>query len=133
VKGLSIAADAVVLLHLAFILFVLFGAWCVLRWKWMAWLHPPAVLWGAGVEFFGWICPLTPLEQRLRETAGQQGYSGGFVEHYVVPVMYPVGLTPTIQLWLGIFVVALNIALYSFVLVRWRRRRRHAVGRRIAR
>ena len=117
----SIAADAIVLLHFAFILFVLFGAWCVLRWKWMAWLHLPAVLWGASVEFFGWICPLTPLEARFREMSGQQRYSGGFVEHYVIPVIYPTGLTPTMQLWLGVFVVTLNVAIYAFVIVRSRR------------
>ena len=78
----------------------------------MAWLHLPAVLWGASVEFFGLICPLTPLEQRLREMAGQQNYTGGFVEQYLVPVMYPAGLTPTIQLGLGAFVVVLNVAIY---------------------
>ena len=117
-----VAADAIVLLHFAFIVFVLFGAWCVLRWKWMAWLHLPAVLWGAGVELFGLICPLTPLELRLRELAGQQRYSGGFVEHYVVPVIYPVGLTPTIQLWLGLFVVTVNVAIYALVIARSRRR-----------
>jgi uncharacterized protein DUF2784 len=127
-----VAADAVVLLHFAFILFVLFGAAFVLRWNRMAWLHLPAVVWGACVEFFGWICPLTPIEQQLRELAGQQQYSEGFVEHYVVPVMYPAGLTPTIQLWLGIVVVAVNAALYAFVLLRWRGRRQPAVGRRIA-
>ncbi len=129
----SVAADAIVLLHFAFIVFVLFGAVCVLRWKWVAWLHLPAVLWGASVEFFGLICPLTPLEQRLREMAGQQNYTGGFVEQYLVPVMYPAGLTPTIQLGLGAFVVVLNVAIYTLVVVRWRRRRVHAVGRRFAR
>ncbi len=127
-----IAADAIVLLHFAFILFVLFGAWCVLRWKWMVWLHLPAVLWGASVEFFGWICPLTPLELSLREMAGQQRYSGGFVENYVMPVIYPAALTPTIQLWLGVFVVLLNLAIYTFVFARSRRGRVGAVGPRIA-
>ena len=131
--GWQIAADAIVLLHFAFILFVLFGAWCVLRWKKVAWLHLPALLWGASVEFFGWICPLTPLELRLRGMAGQQGYSGGFVEHYVLPVIYPAGLTPAIQLRLGLFVVALNVAIYVFVIVRSRRRRVLAAGPRISR
>ena len=114
----SVAADVIVLLHFAFIVFVLFGALCVLRWKWVAWLHLPAVLWGASVEFFGLTCPLTPLEQRWREMAGQQNYTGGFIEQYLVPVMYPAGLTPTIQLGLGAFVVVLNVAIYAFVLVR---------------
>ncbi len=118
-----VAADAVVLLHFAFILFVLFGAWTVLRWKWMAWLHVPAFVWGAAVEFFGLMCPLTPLEGRLREAAGEQRYAGGFVEHYVMPVMYPAGLTPTTQLWLGLIVVLVNVAVYAFVIVRARRGR----------
>jgi Protein of Unknown function (DUF2784) len=122
VPWLSIAADAIVLLHFAFILFVLLGAWCVLRWKWIAWLHVPVFVWGALVEFLGAECPLTPLEQRLRAMAGDDGYSGGFVEHYVMPVIYPAGLTPTIQLWLGLFVVALNVAIYAFVVARSRRR-----------
>lgn len=117
-----IAANAIVLLHFAFILFVLLGAWLVLRLRWVAWLHVPALAWGAAVEFFGMECPLTPLEQRLRIVAGETGYTGGFVEHYIMPVMYPAGLTPTVQLWLGVFVVALNVAVYSFVLYRWRRK-----------
>jgi hypothetical protein len=100
-----VAADAIVLVHLAFIAFVLFGAWCVLRWKWIAWLHVPAFLWGALVEFLGLECPLTPLEQRARAIAGDAGYSGGFVDHYIVPVMYPAGLTPTVQFWFGVFAV----------------------------
>ena len=115
------AANAVVLLHLAFILFVLFGAWLVLRWKWIAWLHVPAFAWGAASEFFGAVCPLTPLEQRLRGMAGEEGYTGGFIDHYIMPVMYPAGLTPSVQLWLGVFVVALNLAIYAFVLARRRR------------
>jgi hypothetical protein len=112
------AANAIVLIHVVFILFVLFGAWLVLRWKWVAWLHVPAFAWGAAIEFLGAVCPLTPLEQRLREFAGERGYTGGFVDHYIVPVMYPAGLTPAVQLWLGVFVVALNVAIYAFVLAR---------------
>jgi len=116
-----VAADAIVLVHFAFIVFVLFGAWLVLRWKWIAWLHVPAFVWGAAVEFFGGVCPLTPLELRLRTLAGEHGYVGGFVAHYIMPVMYPAGLTPTIQLRLGVFVVVLNAAIYAFVFVRRRR------------
>jgi len=112
------AANAIVLVHFAFILFVLFGAWFVLRWKWVAWLHVPAFAWGAAIEFFGAVCPLTPLEQQLREVAGERGYTGGFVDHYIMPVMYPAGLTPAVQFWLGMFVVALNVAIYAFVLTR---------------
>lgn len=117
-----VAANAVVLAHLAFIAFVLFGAWLVLRWKWIAWLHVPAFVWGAMIEFYGAICPLTPLEQRLRLVAGDQGYAGGFVEHYILPVIYPAGLTPTVQLWLGVSVVAINVAIYAYVGFAWRRR-----------
>jgi hypothetical protein len=115
------AANAIVLIHVVFILFVLFVAWLVLRWKWVAWLHVPAFAWGAAIEFLGAVCPLTPLEQRLRELAGERGYTGGFVDHYIVPVMYPAGLTPAVQLWLGVFVVALNVAIYAFVLARRQR------------
>ncbi len=110
-----VAANAVVLAHLAFIAFVLFGAWFVLRWKWLIWLHVPAFVWGAAVEFYGVVCPLTPIEQRLRAMAGDEGYTGGFVEHYIVPVIYPAGLTPTIQLWLGVFVVFVNVAIYGYI------------------
>ena len=117
----SAAADAIVVLHLAFIAFVLFGAWLVLRLRWIAWLHLPAFAWGAAVQFFDGECPLTPLEQWLRELAGEEGYTGGFVEHYIVPIIYPVGLTRTIQLWLGVFVVAINVAIYAYVLSRSRR------------
>jgi hypothetical protein len=117
----DIVADAVVLLHAAFILFVLFGAWLVLRWRWIAWLHVPAFVWGAAVEFLGAVCPLTPLEQHLRERAGEQGYAGGFVEHYLMPVMYPAGLTQTVQVWLGVFVIAINVAIYALVIVKYRR------------
>src|SRR5262245_4191484 len=114
------AADAIVIVHLAFIMFVLFGALLLLRWRWTAWLHVPAFAWGAAVEFFHAECPLTPLEQWLRARAGEDGYTGGFVEHYIVPIIYPAALTPTIQLWLGIFVVAINVAIYGYVLSRRR-------------
>jgi hypothetical protein len=115
------AADAIVVVHLAFIVFVLFGASLLLRRRWIVWLHVPAFAWGAAVQFFNGECPLTPLEQWLRELAGESGYTGGFVEHYIVPVVYPAGLTRTIQLWLGWFVVAINVAIYSYVFSRrWR-------------
>jgi Protein of Unknown function (DUF2784) len=114
------AANAVVLLHLGFIVFVLFGAVLVMRYRWVAWVHIPAFVWGAGVEFLGAICPLTPLEQHLRLLAGDQAYTGGFVEHYILPVMYPAGLTQSVQNWLGLFVVAINIGIYAVVLRRIR-------------
>lgn len=113
-------ADAVVLLHLAFILFVLLGALLCLKWPRLAWLHVPAFLWGALIEFQGWICPLTPLENALRRRAGAQGYETGFIEHYIVPLIYPPGLTRTHQIILGIAVLAVNSAVYGAVLYRLR-------------
>ncbi|MDH4566044.1 DUF2784 domain-containing protein [Pseudomonas sp. BN414] len=117
-----IAADAVLLLHLAFILFVVLGGLLVLRWPRLALLHLPAVAWGATVEFLHLICPLTPLENRLRLAAGEQGYSGGFIEHYLVPMIYPAGLTPAIQLWIGAFVLLLNLVPYGLLAMRLLRR-----------
>ncbi len=119
--GWRILADAVLLLHLAFILFVVLGGILVLRRPNLAWVHVPAALWGAAIEFLGWICPLTPLENWLRAQGGEAGYSGGFISHYLLPVVYPAGLTRGIQLALGGFVVAVNLAVY---LLLWRRGRR---------
>ncbi|WP_439858858.1 DUF2784 domain-containing protein [Pseudomonas sp. MBLB4136] len=115
---LRLAADAVLLLHLLFILFVLLGGLLVLQWRWLVWLHLPAAVWGAVVELCQLQCPLTPLENSLRLAAGEAGFSGGFVEHYLLPIIYPVGLTPTAQLWLGAGVLLLNASIYGFVL--WR-------------
>ena len=111
-------ADAVVLVHLLFILFVLFGGLLVLRWRWLALLHLPAVAWGAAVEFFHLYCPLTPLENHLRQAAGQAGYDGGFIEHYLIPLIYPKGLTEQLQLLFGGVVVVLNASVYLYLL--WR-------------
>lgn len=115
-----VLADLVVVLHLGFVLFVALGGLLALRWPRAAWIHLPAAVWGAGIEFFQGICPLTPLENHLRRLGGEAGYSGGFVEHYVLPVLYPGGLSRGVQLGLGIFVVALNAVIYTVVL---RRRR----------
>lgn len=112
-----IAADLIVLLHLAFILFVGLGALLCLRWKWMAWLHLPAVAWGAAIEFRQGICPLTPLEQRFRLAAGDAGYAGGFIDHYLLPIIYPAGLDAYLQYALGALVVLLNLGLYAWI---WR-------------
>ena len=117
-----ILADAVVLLHLAFVVFVIVGALLVWWRRWLAWLHLPAVVWGVLVEINGWICPLTPLEVRLRLLAGDTGYYGGFVERYLLPVLYPAQLTPTIQVALGVGILVLNLVLYGALL--WRRRQR---------
>ncbi|EKN48349.1 MULTISPECIES: DUF2784 domain-containing protein [Pseudomonas syringae group] len=117
-----LAADAVVTFHLLFILFVLLGGLLVLRWPWAALLHLPAMIWGAAVEFLHLYCPLTPLENALRSRAGDQGYDGGFIEHYLIPLIYPAGLTPQIQLWLGGIVLLINASVYGALLVRGVRR-----------
>jgi hypothetical protein len=119
-----LAADAVVALHLAFVVFACLGgllAWRRLRY---AAFHLPALAWAAWIEFTGRICPLTPLENALRERAGQSGYEGGFVDHYLMPILYPPGLTPATQVWLGAILVALNVAIYAVALGLWRRRTR---------
>jgi hypothetical protein len=115
-----VLADGVLLLHLLFILFVVLGGLWVLRRPRLAWVHLPAALWGAGIEFFGWVCPLTPLENALRRVAGEAGYRGGFIEHYLLPVIYPGALTREIQIGLGLAVVAINAVMYGLLL---RRRR----------
>lgn len=108
-----------VLIHFAFVAFVVLGGFLVLRWPRIAWIHLPAAAWGAWIEFAGWICPLTPLEVRLRRLGGEAGYPGGFVEHYILPVLYPAGLTREVQIGLGLLVLVLNVVVYSVV---WRRR-----------
>jgi hypothetical protein len=120
----SLAADAVLLLHAAFIVFVVAGGLLALRWPSAALVHLPCAVWGAGIEFTGGVCPLTPLEQRLRGAAGEAGYSGGFIEHYLLPLIYPAGLTPTVQLVLGSGVILVNLAVYGLVLRRRRAGRR---------
>lgn len=113
-----IAADLVVIVHLGFIAFVGLGALLCLRWKWVAWLHLPAVIWGAAIEFRGGVCPLTPLEQRLRVAAGDAGYAEGFIEHYLMPIIYPSGLDGFFQYTLGVLVIVMNLAIYGWVLFR---------------
>lgn len=113
-----IAADLLVLLHFAFILMVLLGGFVVLRHRWFALAHLPAVAWGAAVELCGWTCPLTPWEQNLRRLAGDAGYSGGFIEHYLLELIYPGWLTSDIQVAMGVLVIVLNLATYARVLFR---------------
>ena len=108
-------ADLVVILHFAFVLFVVLGGLLVLRWPRLAYVHLPVSLYGALIELVGWICPLTPLEKRLRESAGLQGYQGGFVEHYILPVLYPAGLTRGVQWVLGMLVIGINLVIYAVV------------------
>ena len=116
-------ADLVLILHLGFVCFVLFGGLLVLRWQWVAWLHLPAALWGAVVEFTGWLCPLTPLENWLRAQGGAVGYEQDFMARYLLPILYPGDLTRDLQLLLGTVVVSLNAAVYWWL---WRRRTRSA-------
>jgi hypothetical protein len=119
-----LAADAVLVFHLCFIAFAVFGGWLVLWRIRMAWLHLPAWAWGIWIELSHGICPLTPLENHFRHLAGEAGYSGGFIEHYIVPVIYPPGLDPADQVALAAMLLTMNLALYAAALLRLRRRRR---------
>jgi hypothetical protein len=111
-------ADLVVVAHFIFVLFVVFGGLLVLRWPKLAYLHLPIAAYGALIELVGWICPLTPLEKRLREQAGLEGYEGGFVEHYILPVLYPSGLNRAVQLVLGALVIGINVVIYGVIIRR---------------
>ena len=115
-----LCADLVLVVHFGFILWVLFGGLLALRWRRVAWVHLPVVAYGAAIEFVGWTCPLTPLENYLRARAGGTGYGGGFVEHYLLPVIYPSGLTESVQIVLGSTVLVVNAVIYGMV---WRRAR----------
>ena len=110
-------ANLVLIIHLMFVVFVLCGGLLVQRWRWLAWLHLPAALWGATVEFRGWVCPLTLFENWLREQAGETGYQSGFVADYLLPILYPDDLTRDFQLLLGMIVVAIIISMYGWL---WR-------------
>jgi hypothetical protein len=123
-----ILADVLVLFHLAFLLFVVFGGGLVLWRRRLAVLHVPAALWGVFVECAGGVCPLTPLEVRFRVLGGEGGYAGSFIDRYLVPVLYPPGLTREIQVGLGIAVGLMNLGVYALVLRKWRRERK-AAGR----
>ena len=118
----GLLADFVLVAHAGFVLFAAFGGLLALRWRGVVWVHLPAVAWGGYVEVAGRVCPLTPLENRLRAAAGEAGYEGGFVEHYLLPVLYPGALTPAVQLALGLTVILINAGIYAAVL------RRHARG-----
>lgn len=113
-------ADVVMLAHLAFVLFVIGGGLLVLKWPRIAWLHLPAAAWGAMIEFAGWICPLTPLENRLLMQSGESGYEGDFIAHYLPAVLYPTDLTRQVQIILGLLVVIINGALYGWMLAHMR-------------
>jgi hypothetical protein len=118
----TLLADLLVVLHLAFVVFVVAGGLLLLRWPKVAWVHLPAAAWGAIVEITGWICPLTPLENWLRQRGGLDVYAGDFVARYIVPTLYPEGLTRESQLLMGAVVIFLNAAIYTVVLLRRRPR-----------
>jgi len=115
----ALMADAVLVGHLAFIVFVIFGGLAAFRWLRVVWLHLPALAWGGWIEITGGVCPLTPLENRLRRMAGGEGYEASFIEHYIVPVVYPPGLTHAMQIGLGVALLLGNAVVYG-VLVRRR-------------
>ena len=115
------AADLTLLIHLAFVLFVVFGGLLALRWRRAPWVHLPALAWGVFVETTGRICPLTPLENHFRSLAGEAGYAGGFVEHYLLALLYPAGLTQAAQWIVAGGVIVLNIVVYALAL--WQSRR----------
>jgi hypothetical protein len=119
-----ILADIVVVFHFAFVLFVVLGGILALWRRKIIWVHIPLALWGALVEFTGWICPLTPLERWLRLQGGGTAYRGEFIEHYILPILYPSGLTREIQLILGAFVVVMNLLIYGYVFLRPKRERK---------
>lgn len=117
----AILADLLLVFHFGFVCFVVAGGLLVLKWRRLMVLHLPAVAWGALIEFQGWLCPLTPWEQQLRLAAGQAGYQGSFVEHYLLPVLYPAGLDRDMQLILGSMVIAINAVVYGWIILRYRK------------
>jgi len=119
-------SDFVLLVHFAFIVFVLVGGFLLLRWPRLVWLHFLAVSWGVFIEVTGWICPLTPLENYFRALAGGSVYHTGFIERYLFPLVYPAGLTPAIQMTLAAVVIVFNIVIYSWIVLERKRKNRHA-------
>lgn len=113
----ALLADIVLVLHLAFIVYVLFGGLLVFQWPKTAWIHVPTAIYGVAIEAIGWVCPLTPLENEFRRLAGEAGYEGGFVDHYLIPIIYPAGLTPTLQWVLAAIVAGINLGIYGAYLV----------------
>ena len=114
-------AQFVVIAHMAFVAFATLGGFLVIKWKTIVWIHIPAVVWAAVIEFFGWVCPLTPLENWLRLKAGEMGYRSDFIARYLFPVLYPSGLTREAQVVLAIAVILLNVAIYGWVAKQARR------------
>ena len=108
-------ADLVVLVHIAFVVFAVLGGLLAARWRCLVWIHLPAVIWAMIVEFFGWVCPLTPLENWLRRRGGQAGYPSDFIAHYILPVLYPEELTREVQICLGALVLLINLSVYTWI------------------
>jgi hypothetical protein len=117
----QVLADIVACVHAAFVAFVVLGGVLAIRWRRLVWLHVPAAIWGALIEFADWVCPLTPLENALRGRAGDAGYGDGFVQHYLLRALYPAGLTRSVQVALGTLVIVVNILAYVALLRRGRR------------
>lgn len=114
----EILANLVVVLHFSFVLFVGLGGLLVIRWRRWAWIHVPAFLWGVLISFQGWVCPLTPLENWFRMRGGESGYATSFIEHTIIPVLYPAQLTRELQGSIGFFVLGINLFIYGFIWVR---------------
>jgi hypothetical protein len=119
-------SDLIVVAHLGFVLFAVLGGLLVLKWKGIAWLHVPALLWAALLELAGWVCPLTPLENWLREKGGGLVYRTGFIEHYILPLLYPAILTRNLQIFLGLLVLGINLGIYGWIL--WHGRQNQIKG-----
>ncbi|MEJ7758075.1 MAG: DUF2784 domain-containing protein [Gemmatimonadaceae bacterium] len=111
-------ADAVVILHVGFVIFVMVGGFLLMRWPKLVYVHVPAAVWGVLIEFAGWTCPLTPLENSFRARGGQAGYAGGFIDHYLIPILYPAGLSRNIQWVLGLLALGVNVLAYYMFLRR---------------
>lgn len=114
----SLAADTLLFIHLVFIIFVVLGGLLVMKWRWLVYLHLPAVVWGALIEFFSWRCPLTPWEIAFRQAGGDAGYKTGFIQHYLGPLVYPAHLDYNMQVILGSFVIVINLVIYAWLLSR---------------
>ncbi len=122
---MTLLADLILIVHALFIVFVIFGGLIVLKWHKVLWLHIPCAIWGALIEFFGWICPLTYLENYFRQLGNVNYYEGSFIQHYLMPMIYPPGLTTDIQILLGIIVIVINLVVYYFVWRYWYDRYTH--------
>ena len=119
----SFLADLLVVFHMVFILYVMAGALLIFKWPKTLWLHLPSCFWGMTVEFTGWICPLTPWEIQLRILAGEEGYTGSFIKQYLIPIIYPSGLTREVQMVLGGTILIVNLSLYTLILMKRRKRK----------